>query len=62
MSGQSKIYSYRKSNIKSYWEIYGSTSWQEDNLINDKIEKIINIDSDVWILELEDKEGFYPDF
>ena len=62
LSGQSKIYSYRKSNTNSYWDIYGSTSWQEDRLINDKIEKIINIDSDVWILELEDKGGFYPDF
>lgn len=62
LSGQSKIYSYRKSNTNSYWDIYGSTSWQEDRLINDKIEKIINIDSDVWILELEDKEGLNPNF
>ena len=62
LNGQSKIYSYRKSNIKSYWEIYGSTSWQEDKLINDKIEKIISIDLDIWILELEDIKGRYPDF
>jgi|TARA_B110000444_G_scaffold244768_1_gene264538 hypothetical protein len=62
LNGQSKIYSYKKLNIKNYWEIYGVDSWQEDNLINDKIEKIISIDSDIWILELEDIEGRYPDF
>ena len=62
LSGQSKIYSYKKVNIKNYWEIYGVDSWQEDNLVNDKIEKIISIDSDIWILELEDIEGGYPYF
>ena len=62
LSGQSKIYSYRKANIKNYWEVYGSDTWQEDSLINDKIKKIISIDSDIWVLELEDKQGRYPDF
>ena len=62
LSGQSKIYSYRKDNIKNYWEVYGSDTWQEDSLINDKIKKIISIDSDIWVLELEDKQGRYPDF
>jgi len=62
LRGQSKIYSYRKANIQNYWEVYGSDTWQEDSLINDKIKKIISIDSDIWILELEDKKGRYPDF
>ena len=62
LCGQSKIYSYRKANIKNYWEVYGSDTWQEDSLINDKIKKIISIDSDIWVLELEDKQGRYPDF
>ena len=62
LRGQSKIYSYRKANIQNHWEVYGSDTWQEDSLINDKIKKIISIDSDIWILELEDKKGRYPDF
>ena len=59
LSGQSKIYSYIKANIQNYWEVYGSDTWQEDSLINDKIKKIISIDSDIWILELEDRNGCY---
>jgi len=59
LSGYSKIYTYRKTNIKNFWEIYGSDLWQEDNIINKKIENIINIDSDIWILELEDRNGCY---
>jgi hypothetical protein len=62
LSGQSKIYSYKKLNIKNYWEIYGVDTWQEDNLIQKKIEKLISIDSDIWVLELEDIDGCYPDF
>ena len=53
---------YKKLNIKNYWEIYGVDSWQEDNLIQEKIEKLISIDSDIWVLELEDVEGCYPGF
>jgi hypothetical protein len=56
------LYSYRKSNINSPWEIYGSESWQIDTDINKKLDKITSIDSDAWIIELEDKNGKFSSF
>ncbi len=56
LHGYAMLYSYRKSNINSPWEIYGSESWQIDTDINKKLDKITNIDSDAWIIELEDKK------
>ena len=57
LKGYSMLYSYRKSEIKSPWTVYGSDSWQNDSEINKKIDNIIKVDSDVWIIEIEDKEG-----
>ena len=54
------LYSYRKSNINNPWEIYGKESWQNDADIDKKLDKILSIDEDVWIIELEDKnEEFF---
>lgn len=60
--GYAMLYSYRKSNINNPWEIYGSESWQIDNDINKKLDKITSIDSDAWIIELEDKNGKFSSF
>ena len=49
------LYSYRKSNKNTPWEIYGKESWQNDADIDKKLDKILSIDEDVWIIELEDK-------
>ena len=51
------LYSYRKSKMKNPWEVYGSKSWQIESDINKKIDKIIKVDTDVWVIEIEDKEG-----
>ena len=60
LKGCSMLYSYRKSNINSPWEIYGKESWQNDADIDKKLDKILSIDKDVWIIELEDsKEEFF---
>ena len=54
------LYSYRKSNINKPWEFYGKESWQNDADIDKKLDKILSIDEDVWIIELEDKnEEFF---
>ena len=60
--GYAMLYSYRKSNINNPWEIYGSVSWQTDTDINKKLDKITSIDSDAWIIELEDKNGKFSSF
>ena len=60
--GYAMLYSYRKSNINNPWEIYGSASWQTDTDINKKLDKITSIDSDAWIIELEDKSGKFSSF
>jgi len=60
--GYAMLYSYRKSNINNPWEIYGSESWQIDTDINRKLDKITSIDSDAWIIELEDKNGKFSSF
>ena len=60
--GCAMLYSYRKSNINNPWEIYGSESWQIDTDINKKLDKITSIDSDAWIIELEDKNGKFSSF
>ena len=60
--GYAMLYSYRKSNINNPWEIYGSESWQIDTDINKKLDKITSIDSDAWIIELEDKNGKFSSF
>ena len=60
--GYAMLYSYRKSNINKPWEIYGSESWQIDTDINKKLDKITSIDSDAWIIELEDKNGKFSSF
>ena len=56
LKGYSMLYSYRKSNTNNPWEIYGKESWQNDVDIDKKLDKILSIDKDVWILELEDKD------
>lgn len=62
LQGCAMLYSYRKSNINNPWEIYGSESWQIDTDINKKLDKITSIDSDAWIIELEDKNGKFSSF
>jgi hypothetical protein len=57
LEGYSMLYSYRKSKMKNPWEVYGSKSWQIESDINKKIDKIIKVDTDVWVIEIEDKEG-----
>ena len=57
LKGYAMLYSYRKSNINNPWEIYGRESWQADVDIENKIKKILSIDKDVWIIELEDESG-----
>ena len=60
LKGYSMLYSYRKSNINNPWEIYGKESWQNDADIDKKLDKILSIDEDVWVIELEDKnEEFF---
>ena len=58
--GYSMLYSYRKTNKNNPWEIYGKEAWQADADIDKKLDKILSIDKDVWIIELEDKnEEFF---
>jgi hypothetical protein len=60
LKGYAMLYSYRKSNVNNPWEIYGIESWQIEADINRKLDKILSIDKDVWIIELEDKnETFF---
>ena len=62
LNGFSKIYTYKKTKQIDPWEFYSSDNWEEDDLIKRKLEKILDIDPDIWILELEDKEGNCPNF
>ena len=62
LEGFSRLYTYKKTNITNFWETYGADNWEENKLIESKIEKAIKIDEDIWVLELEDREGRYPDF
>ena len=62
LEGFSRLYTYKKTNVTNFWETYGTDKWEENKLIESKIEKAIKIDEDIWVLELEDREGRYPDF
>ena len=62
MKGYSKIYTYKKLNIDKVWQVYSSDNWEKDEIIEKKLEKAKKVDEDIWILELEDKEGNYPSF
>ena len=57
--GYSMLYSYRKSKIKKPWEVYGFERWQIDADINKKIDNIVKVDSDIWVVEIEDKDGTF---
>jgi hypothetical protein len=59
LKGYSMLYSYRKAKIKKPWEVYGSENWQIDADINKKIDNIVKVDSDVWVIEIEDKDGIF---
>ena len=62
LKGFSRLFTYKKSSKDKYWQTYSADSWEEDAIINNKLDKAMSIDEDIWILELEDKEGMYPDF
>ncbi len=62
LKGYSKIYTYKKLNIDKVWQVYSSDNWEKDEIIEKKLEKAAKVDEDIWILELEDKEGNYPSF
>jgi len=62
LKGFSRIYTYKKDNILKYWQVYSVDAWEENKIIDKKIEKAINIDEDIWVIELEDKEGICPEF
>ncbi len=62
LKGYSKIYTYKKLNIDKVWQVYSSDNWEKDEIIEKKLEKAEKVDEDIWILELEDKEGNYPSF
>ncbi len=62
LKGYSKIYTYKKLNIDKVWQVYSSDNWEKDEIIEKKLEKAKKVDEDIWILELEDKEGNYPSF
>ena len=62
LEGASRLYTYKKTNKSNFWETYSTNDWVEDKIIESKIEKAIKIDEDIWVLELEDREGKYPDF
>ena len=62
LKGYSKIYTYKKLNIDKVWQVYSSDNLEKDEIIEKKLEKAEKVDEDIWILELEDKEGNYPSF
>jgi len=62
LNGLSKIYTYKKTKKHNPWEIYGYGNWEEDEQIKNKLNKILNIDQDIWIIELEDEKGNSPNF
>ena len=51
------------SNNGSYsWNLVSGNNneWQEENTVNEKIEKEIRIDPDLWVLELESETLWNP--
>ena len=62
LNGLAKIYTFRKYKKKNNWEIYGLDKWEQEEVIKNKLDKISSIDPDVWIIELEDEGGNYPNF
>ena len=62
LNGLAKIYTFRKHKKKNNWEIYGLDKWEQEEVIKNKLDKISSIDPDVWIIELEDERGNYPNF
>ena len=62
LDGFSKIYTYKKTKISDPWEPYGSSDWEEEKAIKNKLNKIVNIDQDIWVIELDDKKGNSPNF
>jgi len=62
LNGFSKIYTYKKTKKHNPWEIYSSDNWEEDEKIKNKLKKILNIDQDIWIIEVEDEKGNSPNF
>ena len=62
LNGLAKIYTFRKYKKKNNWEIYGLDKWEEEEVIKKRLDKMSSIDPDIWIIELEDEEGKYPNF
>ena len=62
LDGLAKLYTFRKYKKKNNWEIYGLDKWEQEEVIKNKLDKISSIDPDVWIIELEDEGGNYPNF
>ena len=62
LDGFSKIYTYKKTKISDPWEPYSSSDWEEEKVIKSKLNKIVNIDQDIWVIELDDKKGNSPNF
>ena len=58
----SKIYTYKKTKTSDPWEPYSSSDWEEEKAIKNKLNKIVNIDQDIWVIELDDKKGNSPNF
>ncbi len=62
LDGFSKIYTYKKTKISDPWEPYSSSDWEKEKAIKNKLNKIVNIDQDIWVIELDDKKGNSPNF
>ena len=62
LDGFSKIYTYKKTKTNAPWKPYSSSDWEEEKAIKNKLNKIVNIDQDIWVIELDDKKGNSPNF
>ena len=62
LDGFSKIYTYKKTKTSDPWGPYSSSDWEEEKAIKNKLNKIVNIDQDIWVIELDDKKGNSPNF
>ena len=62
LNGYCKIYTYKKSSVNNPWKSYGLSDWEEEKKIKKKLDRVLNIDPDVWIIEIDDKLGNSPNF
>ena len=52
----------KKTKTSDPWRPYSSSDWEEEKAIKNKLNKIVNIDQDIWVIELDDKKGNSPNF